>query len=84
MFVRMWKLTQVLFLFNFEWFTGTVITEWDDGKARCEKFLQDVVSYKKFADQLVQIALYYKFDGWLINIENKIEVIATHLLLRFN
>jgi len=55
-------------------FSGTIITEWDDGKARCEKLLKDEQTYKAFADQLVKIAQYYKFDGWLVNIENKIEV----------
>ncbi|XP_052263181.1 cytosolic endo-beta-N-acetylglucosaminidase-like isoform X2 [Dreissena polymorpha] len=52
---------------------GTVITEWDDGKARCAKILESEASYKQFADQLVKIAEYYRFDGWLINIENAIE-----------
>ncbi|XP_052784128.1 uncharacterized protein LOC128219957 [Mya arenaria] len=52
---------------------GTVITEWDDGKARCKIFLETEESYKAFADQLVKIAKYYGFDGWLINIENVIE-----------
>lgn len=54
--------------------SGTLITEWDDGKARCEAFLKSEDSYKQFADQLVKIAQYYRFDGWLVNIENKIEV----------
>ena len=62
--------------------TGTVITEWNDGKARCEEFLKSEDSYKQFADQLVQISKYYGFDGWLINIENKIEVVVSVLLLK--
>ncbi|KAL4240037.1 hypothetical protein ACF0H5_000832 [Mactra antiquata] len=52
---------------------GTIITEWDDGKGRCETFLKDEESYKQFADQLVEITKYYNFDGWLVNIENVIE-----------
>ena len=28
----------------------------------------------QFAQQLVEIAQYYRFDGWLINIENPIHV----------
>lgn len=27
---------------------------------------------KKFADALIMVAKYYKFEGWLLNIENKI------------
>ncbi|KAL3876300.1 hypothetical protein ACJMK2_034164 [Sinanodonta woodiana] len=53
---------------------GTVITEWDDGKKNCEIFLQTEESYKALANKLVQIAVYYQFDGWLINIENIIQV----------
>ena len=54
--------------------TGTLITEWDAGRERCEQFLQTEEAYVTLAEKLIQIAAYYKFDGWLINIENKIEV----------
>ena len=54
--------------------TGTLITEWNDGKARCEMFLKTEKAYKQAADQLVAVAKYYGFDGWLVNIENVIEV----------
>lgn len=53
---------------------GTLITEWDDGKKRCETFLSSEDSYKALADKLVEISAYYGFDGWLVNIENVIEV----------
>ena len=53
---------------------GTLITEWDDGAKRCSKILEDKATYKHFANQLVDIAEYYKFDGWLVNIENPIQV----------
>ncbi|WAQ95867.1 ENASE-like protein [Mya arenaria] len=53
-----------------------ISTEWDDGKARCKIFLETEESYKAFADQLVKIAKYYGFDGWLINIENVIEPVG--------
>ncbi|XP_017786924.1 PREDICTED: cytosolic endo-beta-N-acetylglucosaminidase [Nicrophorus vespilloides] len=49
---------------------GTIITENDGGKLLCEGFLKD---YKKFADDLIQLALIYKLDGWLLNIENELE-----------
>lgn len=52
---------------------GTVITEWDDGKRRCEAVLESEETYKRFVDKLVQIAHYYGFDGWLVNIENVIK-----------
>jgi endo-beta-N-acetylglucosaminidase D len=62
-----------LYLFNL----GTFITEWDDGKARCQKLLESEDSYREVASKLVEITKYYKFDGWLINIENVIEVYIT-------
>lgn len=51
---------------------GTVITEWHDGKRRCEEIFQSESAYKTFADKLVEVTKYYNFDGWLINIENPI------------
>ena len=52
---------------------GTVITEWESGKEICEEFLKTVDSRRQFVDQLVAVAQYYRFDGWLINIENEIK-----------
>ncbi|XP_033631181.1 cytosolic endo-beta-N-acetylglucosaminidase-like [Asterias rubens] len=51
---------------------GTVITEWTDGSERCQEAFSSEASYKALADKLVAIAQFYKFDGWLINIENQI------------
>ncbi|XP_072028003.1 cytosolic endo-beta-N-acetylglucosaminidase-like [Amphiura filiformis] len=56
---------------------GTVITEWNDGAERCKQVFASESAYKTFADKLVAIAKYYKFDGWLVNIENPIA--ATHM-----
>lgn len=53
---------------------GTLITEWDDGKKVCEEFLKDETMFKRTADKLVLLAQYYHFDGWLINIENELQV----------
>lgn len=54
---------------------GTFITEWTDGAKLCEAFLAgDSRSYQTVADQLVQIAQFFHFDGWLINIENSLSV----------
>lgn len=53
---------------------GTFITEWDDGAVKCQKILESDSSYRHVANQLVAIAMYYKLDGWLVNIENNIRV----------
>lgn len=53
---------------------GTFITEWTEGGKICEVFLAEEEKYRSVADQLVQIARCYGFDGWLINIENVLSV----------
>ncbi len=53
---------------------GTVITEWHDGVKLCNMLLRDEATAVMFAEQLISIAEYYGFDGWLINIENPIHV----------
>jgi len=53
---------------------GTLITESNEGVARCSKFLEDEASVETMVNQLVDIAEYYRFDGWLLNIENPIQV----------
>lgn len=53
---------------------GTLITEWDDGRKRCHQFIETEDSYKAFADKLILITQYYGFDGWLVNIENPVQV----------
>ena len=55
-------------------FAGTIITEWDDGKELCKRFLASREICELFVDKLVQMASAYRFDGWLINIENYVEV----------
>lgn len=62
---------------------GTFITEWDDGYARCEEFLSSESSFQALADKLVTMTTYYRFDGWLINIENKIQEEKVSMLCRF-
>ncbi|XP_064423526.1 cytosolic endo-beta-N-acetylglucosaminidase isoform X2 [Latimeria chalumnae] len=51
---------------------GTFITEWVDGEKVCESFLAGEEALRAVADQMVRVARYYRFDGWLINIENKL------------
>ncbi|XP_025715705.1 cytosolic endo-beta-N-acetylglucosaminidase isoform X1 [Callorhinus ursinus] len=56
---------------------GTFITEWKEGGQLCEAFLAgDERSYRAVADQLVLIAQFFRFDGWLINIENSLSLAA--------
>ncbi|ESO93332.1 hypothetical protein LOTGIDRAFT_119666 [Lottia gigantea] len=52
---------------------GTLITEWKYGFECCNLFLENVDVYKNFATKLVNMAEYYRFDGWLINIENEVQ-----------
>ena len=53
---------------------GTVITEWQEGAKICAHLLhQDKIAHR-FVQQLISIAQYYRFDGWLVNIENPIHV----------
>lgn len=49
-----------------------MITEWADGIEFWEDMLQSEEKYKNFANSLVAIAKALKFDGWLLNIENKV------------
>ncbi|XP_030064480.1 cytosolic endo-beta-N-acetylglucosaminidase [Microcaecilia unicolor] len=56
---------------------GTFITEWDSGAKVCESFLAGEESaFRAVADQMVRVAQFYRFDGWLINIENLLSVVA--------
>lgn len=64
---------------------GTVITEWHSGADICKEFLKNEDSVTKTVKKLVNIAVKYNFEGWLINIENKIEaesIICLDLFLR--
>lgn len=62
---------------------GTLITEWKPGQEICEEFLKDEKMFQNAADQLVRMAQYYQFDGWLINIENKLSSEKTAALKDF-
>ena len=62
---------------------GTLITESDDGVAKCSKFLEDASSLEILVNQLVDIAEYYRFDGWLLNIENPVQVLKIPYYMKF-
>lgn len=53
---------------------GTFITEWQEGAKLCAHLLQREETVQHFVHQLIAIAQYYKFDGWLVNIENPVHV----------
>lgn len=54
---------------------GTFITEWTDGEKLCEAFLAGgEEAYRAVSEQLARIAQHYRFDGWLINLENTLSV----------
>jgi mannosyl-glycoprotein endo-beta-N-acetylglucosaminidase len=52
---------------------GTFITEWGEGHDKCKALFQDKHSAEKAALQLARMAVYHRLEGWLINIENKID-----------
>ncbi|CAG9830297.1 unnamed protein product [Diabrotica balteata] len=53
---------------------GTLITEFDSGKDICDKHIfRDLETMKTFAQSLQKITKLFGFDGWLLNIENKVE-----------
>lgn len=63
---------------------GTFITEWKEGERLCEAFLAgDERSYRAVADQLVRIAQFFRFEGWLINVENALSLAAVGNVPRF-
>jgi mannosyl-glycoprotein endo-beta-N-acetylglucosaminidase len=57
---------------------GTLITEWDEGLADLVSVFSpndksnDGQGIFNVADKLIELAVYYGFDGWLINIECKV------------
>ena len=62
---------------------GTFITEWDEGKALCEQLFETPSTCEQAASQLCSIAAHHGFDGWLLNIENKLLDAAIPNLLHF-
>lgn len=61
---------------------GTLITEWEAGEATCRALFTSAATAQHAAQQLACIAKCHGFDGWLINIENKLDISAIdHVLL---
>jgi mannosyl-glycoprotein endo-beta-N-acetylglucosaminidase len=62
---------------------GTFITEFDNGFEFCNKLLRDESVMLKVVDALVDMTVFYGFDGWLLNIENRIKAEHLENLVRF-
>uniref|UniRef100_A0A8C3SP64 Cytosolic endo-beta-N-acetylglucosaminidase n=1 Tax=Chelydra serpentina TaxID=8475 RepID=A0A8C3SP64_CHESE len=63
---------------------GTFITEWTSGGKLCESFLAgEAATYHAVAVQLGRVARFYRFDGWLVNIENPLSEAAARNLPLF-
>ncbi|XP_043286773.1 cytosolic endo-beta-N-acetylglucosaminidase isoform X2 [Venturia canescens] len=62
---------------------GTLISEGADGVGVWERVLSDRNETRKFADALVRLAKFYKFEGWLLNVENEINVTKIDDLIYF-
>lgn len=59
---------------------GTFITEWAEGTSICKTLLASKESAEMYADRLTELAIKLGFDGWLINMEVKLELEQiTHL-----
>lgn len=53
---------------------GTFITEGEEGKIVCLEIFKSKENCLKIAHKLASVANGYKFEGWLINIENEISM----------
>ncbi|GFT89120.1 cytosolic endo-beta-N-acetylglucosaminidase [Nephila pilipes] len=62
---------------------GTFITEWDEGVQVFEQIFTDRASVHQLCMQLIHIAIFYEFDGWLINIENELKPCEIPMLRYF-
>ena len=59
---------------------GTIITEWEGGTQTCNHLLSTTDNVEKVVEQCVNLANYYQFDGWLVNIENSLQVSVVWIL----
>lgn len=47
---------------------GTFITEFGQGRLRCDRMFSSCETARQVADQLVAIAAHYGFEGWLVSV----------------
>ena len=52
---------------------GTIITEFKEGKKICDELLENWDTIDDFVNACCVIAIDHQFDGWLLNIENKLD-----------
>ncbi|KAK4291410.1 hypothetical protein Pmani_035760 [Petrolisthes manimaculis] len=62
---------------------GTLITECGNTEAFCDTLLTNEESVSMGVSQLIAIAKYHGFEGWLINIENIVQPNKVELLIDF-
>ncbi|KAL4853952.1 Cytosolic endo-beta-N-acetylglucosaminidase 2 [Chlorella vulgaris] len=62
---------------------GTLIAEWEAGAGHCRTLFGSAAAAEEAATQLAAIAQHYGFEGWLINIECKMDVEHIPHLLHF-
>lgn len=73
---------------------GTLIFEWDDGAKECKDMLDGVVTYQGkvidndlgslyFAEKIVEIAKYFKLEGYLMNFESDVPEDYVDSVLQF-
>ena len=62
---------------------GTLITEGEKGYTSCLEMLKNHASIGRAVDQLLSVTRYYKFDGWLVNIENPIPPSFVERMIEF-
>ncbi|XP_074568960.1 cytosolic endo-beta-N-acetylglucosaminidase 1-like [Curcuma longa] len=52
---------------------GTFLVEWDEGRVTCDTLLSSKESSQMYAERLTELASALGFDGWLVNIEVKLD-----------
>lgn len=62
---------------------GTFITEWDKGAEICKEMLATEASAHMYAERLTELTATLGFDGWLINIEVKLDIQFIENLKKF-
>ncbi|KAE9465143.1 hypothetical protein C3L33_02929, partial [Rhododendron williamsianum] len=62
---------------------GTFITEWDEGRVNANKLLATKESACMYAERLTELASALGFDGWLLNMEVKLDVEKIPILTEF-
>ncbi|KAG2723976.1 hypothetical protein I3760_02G196100 [Carya illinoinensis] len=62
---------------------GTFIAEWDEGRVICDRLLSTKESAHLYAERLAELADSLGFDGWLINIEVRLDIKQIPILKEF-